>query len=203
MTKHIHNAFLHILTIAFVGMFCYACKNDIKEIESLVDFANKPLETSENVEMAYSDGGVVQMKMFAPVLERFALDDGDKLNWPNGIRVLFYDSINVVKSELIAKTAHLIESEKYMLVRDSVVFSNIKHEKLETEELQLFFDKDSIYTDKFVKITTKDGVIIGKKLISNINFTKYRILNITDSYYNIDVADDETDNTPQNDTKTE
>lgn len=184
-------------------MFCYACKNDIKEVESLVDFANKPLETSEKVEMTYSDGGVVQMKMFAPILERFALDDGDKLNWPSGIRVLFYDSVNVVKSELTAKTAYLIESEKYMLVRDSVVFSNIKDEKLETEELQLFFDKDSIYTDKFVKITTKDGVIIGKKLISNINFTKYRILNITDSYYNIEVADDETDNTPQNDAETE
>ena len=74
--------------------------------------------------------------------------------------------------------------------RYSVVFFNNNDEKLETEELQLFFDKDSMYTDKFVKISTKDGVIIGKKLISNLNFTKYRILTITDSYYNIEVDEE-------------
>ena len=173
-------------------MFCYACKNDIKEIESIVRSSNSASETSEDVEMTFSDNGVVQMKMEAPLLEKYALEEGNKLNWPKGIHILFYDSTNIVKSELTSKKAYLLDQEKYMLVQDSVVFFNTNNEKLETEELQLFFDKDSIYTDKFVKISTKDGVIIGQKLISNLNFTKYRILTITDSYYNIEV-DEEND----------
>ena len=135
------------------------------------------------------------MKMEAPLLEKYPMGESNKLVWPKGIHVYFYDSVDVIKSELTSKRAHLLEEEKYMLVQDSVVFFNTNNEKLETEELQLFFEKDSIYTDKFVKISTKDGVIIGKKLISNLNFTKYRILDITDSYYNIEI--DEKNGTEQ------
>ena len=172
-------------------MFCYSCKNDIKEVEEILTFSNGPNETSEDVEMTFSDNGIVQMKMKAPLLEKYSLEEGNKLNWPNGIHILFYDSVDVVKSELTAKKAYLLEQEKYMLVQDSVVFFNTNNEKLETEELQLFFEKDSIYTDKFVKISTKNGVIIGQKLISNLNFTDYRILTITDSYYNIEVNEED------------
>lgn len=181
---------INILIASAVGMFCYSCKNDVKEIENIVKSKSEASERSENVEMTFSDGGVIQMKMIAPLLEKYNLEEGSRLNWPNGINVLFYDSIDRVKSELTANKAHLLEEEKYMLVQDSVVFFNNNDEKLETEELQLFFDKDSMYTDKFVKISTKDGVIIGKKLISNLNFTKYRILTITDSYYNIEVDEE-------------
>lgn len=173
-----------------MGMFLYACKNDIAEVKNIIIDPNAPQETSEQVVMTFSDGGITQMKMEAPLLEKFNYEEGSKLNWPKGIHVLFYDSINKVKSELTANKAYLLESEKYMLVQDDVVFFNSENEKLETEELKLFFDKDSIYTDKFVKISTKNGVIIGQKLISNLNFTDYKILKITDSYYNIEDPDE-------------
>lgn len=184
------NILLNILIALALGMFCYSCKNSIEEVEEVVNEGKKPSETSEDVELTFSDGGVIQMKMKAPLLEKYPLGESSKLVWSKGIHVFFYDSVDVVKSELTSKKAHLLEEDKFMLVRDSVVFSNTNNEKLETEELQLFFEKDSIYTDKFVKISTKDGVIIGKKLISNLNFTKYRILEITDSYYNIEIDEE-------------
>ncbi len=198
MKINLNQSIYNILIVISMGMFCYACKNDVKEVEDVIKTNDDPNETSEDVELTFSDGGVIQMKMKAPLLEKYNLEDGNKLNWPKGIHVFFYDSVDVVRSELTSKKAHLLEHEKFMLVRDSVVFFNTDNEKLETEELQLFFDKDSIYTDKFVKISTKDGVIVGQKLISNLNFTKYKILTITDSYYNIEVEDEnENDSTKQ------
>ena len=38
--------------------------------------------------------------------------------------------------------------------------------------------KQEIYTDDFVKITTKSEVIYGQGFVSNQNFSKYTIKNI-------------------------
>lgn len=172
-----------------VGMFFYACKNDLEEVNELYLLDGGPIEVSEDVEMTFSDSGVIQMKMVAPILEKYEKDERIEVVWPKGVEITFYDSINVVKSKMKANKAYLYENEKYMLVQDNVVFSNIENEKLETEELKIYFEKDSLYSDKFVKITTKDGVITGQKLISNLAFTKYRILYLRDSYYNVEVED--------------
>ena len=191
MKIRVNTILINILIACAVGIFCISCENDVEDIKTIVESKNEANEISEDVEMTFSDNGVVQMKMMAPLLEKYDLEDESKLNWSKGIHVLFYDSVDVIRSELTAKKAYLLENQKFMLVQDSVVFFNNNDEKLETEELKLYFDKDSIYTDKFVKISTKDGVIIGRKLISNINFTDYRILDITDSYYNIEVEEDD------------
>ena len=183
--KYILN--INILTVLSVGMFCYSCRNDISDIEDLLLKDGGPTETSEVVEMSFSDNGIIQMKMKAPLLEKYERSEGIEMVWPKGIDVTFFDSINVVKSHLVAKNAYLFEDKKYMLVQNNVVFSNVDGEKLETEELKIYFDQDSLYSDKFVKITTKAGVITGEKLISNLSFTKYRILTIRDSYYNIEI----------------
>jgi len=179
----------NILIAIAVGMFCYSCKNKKEDINELYTLDGGPIEVSENVEMTFSDSGTIQMKMIAPILEKYDKEEGVELVWPSGVEIIFYDSINVVKSKMKANKAFLFEGEKYMLVQNNVNFSNIENEKLETEELKIFFEKDSLYSDKFVKITTKDGVITGQKLISNLAFTKYRILNIRDSYYNVEVED--------------
>lgn len=170
-------------------MFFYACKNDINEVNSLYLGDDAPLEVSENVEMTFSDSGEVQIKMIAPLLEKYERNEEVELEWPNGIDVVFYEKEGVVKSKLKANKAYLFEKEKYMLVQNNVIFSNVENEKLETEELKIFFDKDSLYSDKFVKITTKNGLLTGQKLISNLAFTKYRILTIRDSYFNVEVEE--------------
>lgn len=170
-------------------MFCYACKNDINEVNSLYLEEGAPLESSENVVMTFSDSGIVQIKMIAPKLEKYERNDGVELEWPNGIDVVFYESEGVVKSSLTAKKAILFEKDKYMLVQNKVVFSNVDNEKLETEELKIYFAQDSLYSDKFVKITTKNGLLTGQKMISNLSFTKYRILTIRESYYNIEIEE--------------
>ncbi len=178
-----------ILIALAVGMFCYGCKNERSEIDEFLLSNDGPSELSEDVEMTYSDGGIIQIRMKAPMLEKFSKAEGVEVVWPKGIDVTFYDSVNVIKSHLLAKKAYLYEDKKYMLVQNNVVFSNVEGEKLETEELKIFFDQDSLYTDKFVKITTKDGVITGQKLISNLAFTRYRISEIRDSYYNIEIEE--------------
>ena len=65
-----------------------------------------------------------------------------------------------------------------MIVQDSVVLINTKGEKLNTEELIWKRNQHKIFTDKFVKITRKDEIIMGEGLVSNEEFTRYTIKDI-------------------------
>jgi LPS export ABC transporter protein LptC len=66
-----------------------------------------------------------------------------------------------------------------MEAHEDVVVVNEKGERLNTEKLYWDRNTEQITSDVFVKITTEDQVIQGTGLISNQDFTEYRILNIT------------------------
>ena len=65
-----------------------------------------------------------------------------------------------------------------MIVKNNVVIRNINGDILETDLLNWDENKQEIYTDDFVKITTKSEVIYGQGFVSNQNFSKYTIKNI-------------------------
>ncbi len=165
---------------------------------------NTPLgEVSENVTLYFSDNGKPKIKLEAPLLHKEAVEEkkteekkktkGNKkkgvinsnLICPQGMLVTFYDSLGIETSQLFAKYGKMTSETQYLLVKDSVVVTNKKEEKLETELLHIYFNKDSITTPDPVTITTSDGVIKGVGLTSNTGFTKYQLNQITESYYNI------------------
>ncbi len=63
-------------------------------------------------------------------------------------------------------------------MKQNVKLINVKGDTLSTEYLVWDEVKEKIYTDKFVKITTADQLIYGDGLVSNQNFTEYRITNV-------------------------
>ena len=58
---------------------------------------------------------------------------------------------------------------------DTVELLQNKTDILETEKLNWNKQKEEIFTDEFVKITTDNEVIFGQGLVSNQNFSKYTI----------------------------
>ena len=74
-----------------------------------------------------------------------------------------------------------------MEAKEDVVVTNIKGEKLNTEQLVWDQKSGKITSDVFVKITTEDQVLMGEGLIANEDFTNYRILKPRGT---ISIADD-------------
>jgi hypothetical protein len=68
-----------------------------------------------------------------------------------------------------------------MTARNDVVVINKKGEKLNTEELIWDEQREQIYSNAFVKITTDDEIIMGNGLESNQTFTDYTVKHITGS----------------------
>ncbi len=165
-----------------------SCENDMETIHSFAPGEKMPLQTQHNAEIVYSDSGRVQIKIFSPLVHNYPNEDEPYLEMPDGLHVLFYDSEGSVESELSSGYATYYSEKRLWEVRDSVVVVNKLGEILNTE--QLFWDEDRqlIYSEKFVKITRPNEIIMGEGLEANQNLTKWKINTIQGTIY---IDDDE------------
>ena len=153
-----------------------SCQTDIQTINQVTSEKNLPSESMRDAEIIYSDSGKVEMKLTGAQLDRYV--DKQYIEFPKGMKILFYDDSMKVSSQVKADYGIRYEQEKKMEAKRNVEVVNVKGEKLNTEHLIWDEAKDSIYTKAFVKITTGDEVMYGDGLESNQDFTKYRIKNI-------------------------
>jgi len=174
------------ILFVFALLLCFtACENDIQMVNSITSATEKqlPLDSEKDVEVLYSDSAVVRAKLSAPVLDHYMDRGAGKKNFtemPKGMVVVFYDANKKEQNRLRAdygigydNTGNGMDK---MEAKRHVVVINEKGEKLETEHLTWDATTKQIYTDEFVKITTKDQVIWGTGLKANQNFSEYEIM---------------------------
>lgn len=149
-----------------------------------------PSATAENFETVFTDSGKVQLMMTGPLMEKFDNDEEPYIEFKSGIVVLFHDGNPDPVGSVSAKYAKFIDAKKLWELRDSVVVINEENEKLETELLFWNQQKDIIYTERFVKITTEDQIIQGTGFESDSRLTKREIRHISGSFY-INEAEEE------------
>jgi len=167
----------YYLLLAAFSVFISSCKNDLDEAKSITMRTNTTIETGTNVEIVYSDYGVNRIVSTAPLLLRYAVEK-PYMEFPNGLDLKFYNN-GKVESTMTANYATVHEGNKLMVARNNVVVVNEKGETLNTEELVWDEEKEIIYSNAFVKISTKDEIIMGTGMTANQNFTDYVIKNIT------------------------
>jgi LPS export ABC transporter protein LptC len=176
-TKH-KKGFLHgFFILALLGFLLSGCENDLEKVKLVTDHSKEAVETSEKLEILYSDSAKVKLKLTAPLLERY---HGEKpyTELKKGVKVEFYDDDMNVISQLTAGYAKRLDAESMMEARTNVVIVNQKGEKLNTEKLIWNERTAKIYSDAFVRITTADKVIFGNGFEADQDFTNYRIYKI-------------------------
>ncbi len=169
-----------IVLLIIISTIFVCCKNDIETINKITEIKNIPAFEVKGLETTYSDSGIIKLKIYAPLLVRY-----DKANKPydeysKGIFVEFYNSSMQVSGTLKCNYAKFLINEEIWEAKSDVEINNSdKKEKINTH--QLFWDMKtaSIYSDKFVRITTADEVLYGKGFESNQEFTKWKILQPT------------------------
>ncbi len=166
---------LKISLAFFAGLFLLVgCVNDPDEVASLTQTVNAPVEIAEDVELKYSEHGVIKVNVKATKMWRY---EGEKpyMEANDGVELVFYDSLSNETSRLTALYAIHHLNDNIMKVRDSVKVVNVEGEKIETEELIWDERNSRISSDKFVKITTADEILTGHGFEANEDFTRYKI----------------------------
>lgn len=157
-----------------------SCENDIEVVNSITSATEKqlPLESGKNVEVLYSDSAIVRAKLITPQLDRY-MGKKNYMEMPKGMMVIFFDQFKKEQNRLTADYGIGYDNGNgmdKMEAKRHVVVINEKGEKLETEHLTWNAATKQIYTDEFVKITTKDKVLMGDGLKATQDFSEYEII---------------------------
>lgn len=155
----------------------FACTNDLKEVNKIVQKDGGPYESTKNVELFYSDSGFVAAKLNAPQIDNYN-GKSPYSEFIKGVKLIFFSSAGEEESELSSNYAIKRTNEGIMEAKGNVKVINKKGEMLNTE--QLFWNEQThkIYSPTFCKITTKDEIIYGDGFESNEDFSHYKILKI-------------------------
>lgn len=172
-----YNIFKSVAVIVLTATL-FSCTNDIEDVKRIAKEDTIPTMYAVNVSIAQSENGNLKYNLTAPLLQRFENMKGATIIFPKGFKVVFFDSINpgIIRTEITANYGINRESERIMEAKsDVVVVNNLKGEKLNTEHLVWNQITKTVYSSKFVKITTKDKILYGEGMQSDESFSRWRI----------------------------
>ena len=154
-----------ILLFIFVGSFLFCCKQDIEKINAMMTIQELPDQSGKNLEMHYSENGVLKRVFKSSEMEKYNVNNDDYyLIFPQGIEVFIYNDSLVLESTIKSGYAEFHSDTEIWEVRDNVVAKRLtKFEQLTTEKMFWNQKKKLIYSDVFTKIQNEDGTFIGEK----------------------------------------
>lgn len=138
-------------------------------------------ERGEGIMIIYSDSAQLKVKAWAPTMSVNRLGKETVEEFPDGIKLEFYNNGTSPASWLEAKYGKREYHNNIVIARDSVNLYNQLNDKLETYELIWDEKLQKIYTDKFVRITqpSKGDTTYGYGFEANQDFTNFEIRNFS------------------------
>lgn len=181
------------IPVAFAAGIFFSCSNDIEEIKALTDDREYPIQTVKGGVFHYTQNGQLSNTLHATELDRFEGED-PRIEVRNGLKLVIYDSLGQQEAVLTADRGTFREIQSKLIARENVVLENRDGESLHTEELIWAQDSDRVYTDKHVKITTQEAVILGKGLVTDSRFSKREIKDVSGTLYIEDPLENDSSN---------
>lgn len=166
-----------------VCFMAFSCENSMKKVKKVTQTDTVPVQTAKNIEVFYSESGVLKFKLTSPFLINYPGEDA-YYKFPKSLKVVMYDSLHREKNELTANYGIKYEKRRMMEATGNVIlFNKLKGEKLTTEHLVWDERKKTIFSDRFVTIRTPDKIIYGEGLVSDEGFDKWKIKKVRGIFY--------------------
>lgn len=159
--------------LIFSGILLACEENDVARISALVNNDDVGVERADSVHLVYKEGPYTRAEISAKTVKRY-IKDQSKLEFSDGLQVLFYDSLKLV-SVLTADYAVNDDAKQLIFISGNVRMENYQHEVLETQELNWDIRRKKISANKGIRIKTPDDIIIGTGLDSDEDFSNYTI----------------------------
>ena len=165
-----------VVAIILATMIFFCCENDIEKINALTTQLNLPNKSGYDIEMLYTDSGILRVKLFTPEFYEYSSKDEPYMEFPKGIKVQFFDKDEILESHIRSNYAKYYEEKELWDLRNNVVAINEKEGKeLYTE--QLFWDRKTkkVYSNTYSKVVTKTGTFYGEKLEADQDMSNWKL----------------------------
>ncbi len=165
-----------VVTACFFG----SCTNDLKDVMALPKNRLSPSQVGDSITLLYTDSAQLKIMLKANRMLIFDKNVSEPFKvLPKGVFVTFFDENEKVSATLRANYGVEYGLSKRMEAKYAVEVLNRDGVKLETEKLIWDERSHKIYTDAFVKITNNKEIIMGNGMVSNQDFTKYELKQVT------------------------
>lgn len=142
-----------------------------------------PTLSAHDLETMYTDSGKVTLIVRTPLIQQFKSKEDPYTLFPEGLNVLFYEMKSEPQASITSRYARYTEKDDVWELRDSVVAVNSEGDILETELLYWSQPRERIWSDRFVRFTHNDQIIMGTGFESDTRFTNWSIRNVTGTIY--------------------
>ena len=171
-----------ILTTAML----FSCNREDEVLNYNLQKTILPSESALNIEAIHSDSGIIKIFIISPQLDKYT-GENTYTEFPKGIKVIHYDSIMNVKSFITADYAKIDDTKKLLEARRNVVIiDKDKGVTINTERIYWDQNRKIIFSDTFVKKTSKEGIMYGNGFDADETFSRYTIRNPKGDF-NIDI----------------
>lgn len=160
---------------AIVIIFSSCERNNIEKINAITSELDAPNISARNSTIIYSEESNIRVKVKSPEINRYLNIEEPYTEFPKGIHVVFYDSIQSPSSFIKANYCILDEQEKIWTAENNVVAVNEQGDTLNTDFLIWNQKTQKIYSDQYVKITNQDGIIHGKGFEANQDLSSLKL----------------------------
>lgn len=166
-----------LLSIIFIFLIAACSDEKIKPIIDNSEIKGSiPSHESWNSKITFTSDGKIKAVLYSEYLKKY---DEERISLLEKIKIDFYNSDQVRKSELTANRGKVDDTTQDMYAMENVIASNDSGTVLRTEELKWRNSDQKIVTDKFVKITSPNDIIEGYGFESDQHLNHYVIFNVT------------------------
>lgn len=147
------------------------------EVNKLFTIDNRPAEKGMNIKSFYSDSAVVYFTLEGKEMFSVRNQNENYIEYPKGVKLSFFDKNKKPVSWLVADNAVNDLNSRKFIVKGNVSLFNKTNDKLQTAELIWDEQAESLYSNKFIKITqpSRGDTLYGYGFKSNSAFTEFEI----------------------------
>lgn len=176
--KNIFISRSNALALLLVLTFFSCIHNTNKELKEIEEEQETPSITMLDLHTIVTDSGYYKYDFETPDLRQYDNVEEPYVYFPLGLKFkMFSNKGTDIKTTIRCNNARYYKNKNLWELNNDVEATSQKDDVLNTE--QLFWDtkEHRIYSDKFVKISTKNQVITGYGFESDEKLSKYEIKN--------------------------
>ncbi len=159
--------------------FASCSSNKPEEIKAISRSEEMPALILRELETIITDSGTIKYRFITPELFQYPKKDNPYTELPKGFQLTIYLSDGTEDAKI--KCLHAIYKDVNQLweLNNDVEAINQKGEILNTEQLFWNMADHTLYSDKFVRITSKKEIITGTGFNADESMKNWEIRNIT------------------------
>ncbi|KQS89790.1 LPS export ABC transporter periplasmic protein LptC [Chryseobacterium sp. Leaf394] len=152
-----------------------SCEDDLTKQKG-TDSKNFPSQVINNANIIQRDSGMITLKAYAPIIEKYELIDSPYVVAKKGIKIDFFDKKNPKPGTITAKYARIFEYKKFYEAKGDVRITTNEGRRFVTQSVYWDQRKQRIYTRDTVYQTMPDGSILinAHGMTAKDDFSEYR-----------------------------